>query len=146
MACKTNETRNLPENVEAFALGYTAAWNNHDPEGVAAFYAGSGSLRVNEGEPAVGREAVAGVARSFMDAFPDLVLINLSNEDVDGRIRYHWRFLGTNTGPDGTGAAVDFSGFEAWVFDDQGLILDSQGSFDEADYERQLATTVSDSP
>ncbi|MDP5069815.1 MAG: ester cyclase, partial [Congregibacter sp.] len=136
----------LPADVDAFALGYTAAWNNHDPDGVAAFYADSGSLTVNDGEPAVGREAVAGVARCFMDAFPDLVLINLRNEDIDGRIRYHWRFLGTNTGPEGTGAAVDFSGFEAWIFDDQGLILDSQGSFDAADYERQLAAAVTDAP
>lgn len=141
MACDDNdkETQSLPENIGAFALGYTAAWNNHDPEGVAAFYAADGALTVNDGEPAVGREAVAAVAKSFMDAFPDMVLINLSNDDVDGRIRYHWRFLGTNSGPEGSGAAVDFSGFEAWKFDEAGLILDSQGSFDEADYARQLA-------
>ncbi|GAB5413387.1 MAG: hypothetical protein Cons2KO_09900 [Congregibacter sp.] len=146
MACDTNDTLQMPADVEAFARGYTAAWNNHDPEGVAAFYASSGALTVNDGEPAVGREAVAGVVRSFIDAFPDLVLINLSNEDVDGRIRYHWRFLGTNTGSEGTGVAVDFSGFEAWVFNDQGLIIDSQGSFDEADYERQLGAGVSKAP
>jgi nuclear transport factor 2 (NTF2) superfamily protein len=138
-ACTEPEERYLPEDVDAFARGYTAAWNSHDPEGVAAFYAANGALTVNGGEPAVGREAVAAVAQSFMDAFPDLLLINLSNEDVDGRIRYHWRFVGTHSGPDGTGAAVDFSGFEAWIFDEQGLILDSQGSFDAQDYERQLA-------
>jgi nuclear transport factor 2 (NTF2) superfamily protein len=145
-ACSNEGARYLPEDIGAFARGYTAAWNSHDPDGVAAFYAADGALTVNSGEPAVGREAIAAVAKSFMDAFPDLVLINTANEDVGVRIRYHWRFIGSNTGPGGSGAPVDFEGHEAWVFDAQGLILDSQGSFDAADYERQLAAGAVEAP
>ena len=51
---------------------------------------------------------------------------------------YHWRFIGTNTGPDGTGKAVNFTGSETWTFDADGLIEKSVGSFDNNEYERQL--------
>ena len=101
------------DDISAFAAAYTAAWNSGNPAEVAAFYAPDGVLTINEGEPAVGRAAVEQVARDFMVAFPDLVLTNDRNESVNGRVDYHWTFTGTNTGPDGTGNAVDFSGFES---------------------------------
>ena len=46
---------------------------------------------------------------------------------------------GTNTGPGGTGKAVRFSGYEDWRFGPDGLIAESLGHFDAADYRRQLA-------
>ena len=55
----------------------------------------------------------------------------------DGAV-YHWTFLGTNTGPGGTGHKVRFSGHEMWKFGENGLIAESQGHFDAADYQRQL--------
>ena len=39
---------------------------------VAAFYAEHGSLSVNGGPPAVGRQAIAPVARGFRSAFPNM--------------------------------------------------------------------------
>ena len=112
------------------------------PENVAAFYAEDGWLAINGGEANVGREALAGVAESFMSAFPDMVLEFDGLEFVNGRVNYHWTFIGTNTGPDGTGNAVHFSGFESWVFDDDGLIAESLGNFDQAEYEHHLAHGV----
>ena len=47
--------------------------------------------------------------------------------------------IGTNTGPGGTGNRVRVSGFESWRFGPDGLIVESQGHFDSADYMRQLA-------
>ncbi|MDP2479669.1 MAG: ester cyclase [Candidatus Palauibacterales bacterium] len=117
---------------------YTAAWNSGDPGQVAAFFAPNGSLRVNEAEPAVGRDAIAGVVRGFMTAFPDLHLVMDSLVEKDGAAQYHWTFIGTNTGPGGTGKAVRFSGYEAWTLDRDGLITRSLGHFDEAEYHRQL--------
>lgn len=124
--------------LEQFAADYTAAWNSGVPERVASYYAEDGWLAINGGERNTGREALAAAAESFMTAFPDLVLECDGVEVVDGRVRYHWTFRGTNSGPGGNGKAVDFSGFESWVFDDDGLVAESIGTFDQAEYERQL--------
>jgi len=126
------------DEVRAFAAEYTAAWNSRDPASVASFFTSGGSLTVNDGEPLVGREEITGLARDFMTAFPDMVLLLDGLEERGGRVIYRWRFLGTNTGPDGTGKKVDFSGFEVWQLGTDGLIASSSGFFDAAEYEHQL--------
>jgi hypothetical protein len=50
------------------------------------------------------------------------------------RAEFHWTFVGTDTGPGGTGKPVRFSGFEEWKIGDDGLIAESLGHFDSADY------------
>jgi len=58
---------------------------------------------------------------------------------IDGRnITYHWTLTGTNSGPSGTGKRVRISGYEEWRFGTDGLVAESKGHFDSADYERQL--------
>ena|ERR1700682_1788255 len=127
-----------PSQLRDLAERYTAAWCGNDPASVAAFYSSAGSLRVNGADPAVGRDAIADVARGFMTAFPDL---KLTMDDLiirgDGAV-YHWTFAGTNTGTGGTGQRVLFSGYEIWEIGADGLIAESQGHFDEANYQRQL--------
>jgi uncharacterized protein (TIGR02246 family) len=131
-----------PAKLREFAARYTAAWNSQDPASVAAFFSQDGSLSVNGGAPAVGRNAIAEVARGFMTAFPDLRLV-MDDVAVQGdRVEYHWTFIGTNTGPGGTGHRVRFSGFEVWKIGDDGLVAESQGHFDSADYRRQLERGV----
>lgn len=126
------------EALQIFGADYTAAWNSGDPSAVAEFFEPSGSLKVNDAEPAVGREAIAEVAEGFMTAFPDMVLtmdsIRLSGTSVE----YHWTFSGTNTGPGGTGQHVEFSGYEEWTVSEGGSVSRSLGQFDEAEYNRQL--------
>jgi uncharacterized protein (TIGR02246 family) len=128
----------LPFDLQDFAVRYTAAWCSQNPDSVAAFFAPDGSLQVNDGPPAVGREAIAQVAHSFMEAFPDLCVamtdLRLDTEQPE----YHWTLTGTNTGPSGTGHPVRISGFERWTLAPDGLIASSQGHFDAADYQRQL--------
>ena len=121
-----------------FAERYTAAWCSQDPAAVAAFFSEDGSLTVNSGEPATGRDAITEVVRGYMTGFPDHVLLFDKLEQRDGRTLFHWTFEGTNTGPGGTGNRVRFSGYEAWLIGDDGLIQDSQGSYDETEYHRQL--------
>jgi len=55
-----------------------------------------------------------------------------------GYIESHWHWTGTNTGPEGTGNAVDLRGYEQWTFDGDGLILESLGHLDDVEYQRQL--------
>jgi uncharacterized protein (TIGR02246 family) len=130
----------LPDSMDLrdFAARYTAAWCSQNPESVAEFYSPQGSLRVNDGPPAIGRNAIAGVARSFMAAFPDLCVAMTDVRFEAGEPEYHWTLSGTNTGPGGTGRRVLISGFEQWAFGSDGLIATSQGHFDAAEYSRQL--------
>jgi len=125
-----------------FAERYTAAWCSQNPESVAAFYADQGSLRVNDGALAVGRGAIAEVAQSFMNAFPDLCVVMDELRVQDGEAEYHWTLLGTNIGPGGTGHRVRINGFERWRIGSDGLIASSQGHFDAAEYRRQLEQGV----
>ncbi len=130
------------EQLRAFAEGYTAAWCSMDPAAVAAHYAREGSLAINGGSPAVGRDAIAAVAASFYEALPDMQ-VYFDELVVDGdRIEYHWTFTGTNTGPGGTGNAVRVKGSESWTIDEDGLIAASRGSYDADEYARQLAEGV----
>ena len=124
--------------INEFAKRYTGSWNTKDPANVAAFFAENGSLQVNDAPPAVGRQAITQVALGFMTTFPDMV-VTLDKLEHDSRgTFFHWTLTGTNTGPGGTGKRVRISGFELWRFDENKLIVESKGTFDSAEYERQL--------
>jgi len=125
------------DEITEFAQQYTSAWCSQNAASVGAFFAEDGSLTVN-GTPAVGRNAITEVAQSFMTAFPDLEIIMDAVEIQSDQVIYRWTFVGTNTGPDGTGKAVRFSGYEEWTFGDDGLVADSQGHFDNDEYQFQL--------
>jgi hypothetical protein len=130
----------VPDGLREFATRYTAAWCSQQPARVAAFFASDGSLAVNDAPPAVGRAAIADVARGFMTAFPDLQVLMDAVTGEDGRASYHWTLVGTNTGPGGTGRAVRISGVERWQLSRDGLIAVSLGSFDAAEYLRQVGS------
>ncbi len=127
-----------PDELTDFATRYTAAWCSQDAASVAAFYSEYGSLTVNEGTPAIGREAITDVAQAFMTTFPDLE-VRMDRLDVTAdHIKYLWTLSGTNDGPGGSGNKVNISGFEQWIIDEDGLIAESRGHFDDEDYQRQI--------
>jgi len=128
-----------PEELKNFAERYTAAWCSHDPAAVASFFSPEGSLTINDGPPSVGREAIAQAAQEFMTAFPDLLVHFDKLVLRDDGAEYHWTLTGTNHGPGGTGRAFRISGFETWRMGSDGLVASSQGSFDVAEYVRQLS-------
>jgi predicted ester cyclase len=121
-----------------FASRYAKAWCSQNPESVAAFFAERGSISINNGPPAVGRAAIAREAQAFMTIFPDMVVTFDKLESQANAIAFHWTLTGTNTGPGGTGKRVRISGYELWKIDNEGLIAESKGNFDSAEYERQL--------
>lgn len=124
--------------VQEFGRKYTAAWCSQNPGYVAAFFAEAGSLKINDGAPAVGRVAITAAAQGFMTAFPDMIVAMDSVDVETDQVVYRWTLTGTNTGPGGTGKAVRFSGYEEWTIGADGLIVESKGHFDEAEYARQL--------
>src|SRR6266704_2790795 len=125
------------DELTSFARRYAKAWRSQNPESVAAFFAERGSISINNAPPAVGRAAIAREAQAFMTTFPDMVVtMDKVVHDEDGT-KFHWRLTGTNTGSGGTGKRVRISGYELWKIDNDGLIGESKGHFDSAEYERQ---------
>lgn len=132
--------------LKEFTARYTAAWCSQNAASVASFFAEEGSLKINDGSPAVGRTAITAAAQQFMTAFPDMIVKMAGLDGKDGRIIFHWTLTGTNTGLGGTGNAVEISGYEEWRIGIDGLIAESRGHFDEAEYRRQLKTAAAGGP
>ena len=128
----------MNDPVKTFAKCYAEAWCSQNPESVAAFFVEKGSLSVNDGPPAVGRVAIAEVARGFMRDLPDMIVTMDDVTHASDGTKFHWTLTGTNTGPGGKGRRLCISGYELWKIDEDGLIAESKGHFDTAEYERQL--------
>jgi predicted ester cyclase len=77
-----------------------------------------------------------------MTAFPDMKVLMESLSVEDDPVVYRWTLTGTNSGPGGTGKRVHISGFEEWQIGAEGLIAESRGHFDSAEYQRQLEQGV----
>ena len=127
-----------PTPLIDFATRYAAAWSGRNPDALAAFYSPDGRLSVNGGPLSAGRAAVAATAGGFMTAFPDMVVEMDRVVDTGDRVEFHWIWTGTNTGPGGTGRAVRITGFEEWTLGGDGLIAESKGHYDDAEYQRQV--------
>ena|ERR1700719_612842 len=117
--------------LEKFAQRYAAAWCSRDPDAVVAFYAKNAAISVNDGTPA----PIAEVAQSFMRDFPDMIVTFDKLEPHGETTAFHWTLTGTHVE---TGNRVRISGYELWMINSDGLIAESEGHFDAADYERQL--------
>jgi len=119
------------QQIERLARQYTEAWCSRDPKRVAAHFATGGTIAINGGDPAL----IADVAESFVAAFPDIEVFMDDLVLTDERVEYHWTFTGTSAE---TGKSVRIPGFEVWTIGADGLIADSQGHFDQDEYDRQL--------
>jgi uncharacterized protein (TIGR02246 family) len=140
IACNSRATTMDQARLTTIATRYAAAWSSQHPDSLASFYAENGSLTVNGGTPSVGRPAITATAQGFMTAFPDMV-VRMDSVSLDGsHAVFHWTWTGTNTGPGGTGKAVHLSGYEEWTIDPDGLITESKGHYDEAEYQRQVTS------
>jgi hypothetical protein len=119
------------QQIEQLAREYTEAWCSRDPSRVAAHYAPGGTIAVNGGRPA----PIADVAESFVAAFPDIEVVMDDLVDKGEVVEYHWTFTGTSAE---TGKSVRIPGFEQWTIGADGLIAESRGHYDQAEYDRQL--------
>jgi SnoaL-like domain len=119
------------ENLTEFAKRYAKAWCSQNPESVAAFFAENALFTVNGGPPTPALE----IARGFMRDFPDMTVTFDKLEPRGDRTAFHWTLTGTYAE---TGNRVRISGYELWKIADDGLVAESKGNFDSAEYERQL--------
>lgn len=124
------------DEARALADGYTAAWNTGEPDAVAAYYAESGQIVINGGDPWEGRSGVAEMAAGFFADVPDLHLTCDGVRRAGNHVVYLWTFTGTHAG---TGNPLDIAGWEEWDLDADGKVAASLGWFDADDYDRQVA-------
>jgi len=117
--------------IGELARSYTEAWCSRDAARVAAHYAPGATIAINGGEPA----GIEEVAASFIAAFPDITVYQDDLVVRDEVVEYHWTFTGTSSE---TGKWVRIPGSEEWTVGSDGLIETSRGSYDEAEYERQV--------
>ena len=122
------------ERTLEIADSYLAAWNAHDPEAVASFFAPNGRIYVN-GSVSAGRIEIAAMARSFLDAIPDMSIRSDLTRSTGTHLILPWTFSGTSST---NGNRVTVSGWEYWQLNDRGLVVESRGHFDEADYQKQM--------
>lgn len=146
IACGSSGRPAKPMNVENLGTRYAAAWSSQDPARLASFYSEEGTLTVNAGPPSVGRAAITATARAYMAAFPDMVVTMTRISEEAGHPVFHWLWTGTNSGPGGTGKSVRITGYEEWELDANGLIAESKGHFNEAEYQRQLESGAPQQP
>ena len=120
------------KQIEQLARNYTEAWCSRDPSRVAGLYVPGGMIAINGGDAA----GIATVAEAFIAAFPD---IEVFMDDLvlreDGIVEYRWTFTGTSVE---TGKSVRVPGVEEWTIASDGLIAESRGHYDQAEYDRQL--------
>ena len=128
----------ITDQLRDFATRYAAAWCSHNSASVASFFAPNGWLSINDGPRAQGRSAIAREAQAFITAFPDMRVTFDRLVQAADAMQFHWTLTGTYTGPGGTGKRVYISGFEEWLLGEDGLIAESRGHFDAAEYQRQL--------
>jgi uncharacterized protein (TIGR02246 family) len=125
-----------PKAIRHMAERYAKAWSSHSPEAVASFYEENGRIAINNGEPMVGRAAIAGAAKGFYSEFPDLV-VHLDDIRTAGQNAiFVWTLEGTHSE---TGNTVKVGGWEEWTLSDNLLISASLGRFDALEYDRQVA-------
>lgn len=127
-----------PSEIRKLAERYTDAWCARSAEAVASFFTEQGSSIVNQGEPAIGRAAIAAEMQAFFVDFPDLRLQMDDLRSGGEQAIYLWTLTGTNSGPGGTGNAVNISGWQNWQLSDDLLIVKADGGFDAVEYDRQI--------
>jgi len=124
-------------SIEEFAQSYTEAWCSRDAARVASHYSPGATIAINGGEPA----GIEDVAASFIAAFPDITVYLDELVVGDDTVEYRWTFTGTSSE---TGKWVRIPGFEEWTIGPDGLVEAAKGTFDEAEYERQLREGAGD--
>jgi steroid delta-isomerase-like uncharacterized protein len=116
------------QDIRALADRALAAWNAHDPDGVAACYAEDAEfLDIALPEPMRGRQAIRDAAAAYLAAFSDFH-VDVDEPIVDGdRAAQEWRVTGTHDGElmgiPPTGRSISLAGCGVDVIGPDGLFV-----------------------
>lgn len=118
----------MRERIQQANIASYAAWNSHDPDGVAAIFAPDAEIvDVTSGVTTRGRDAIRAVAVDRFTGFPDFslerrMLLIDGNTNSD-----QWIMRATHTGAymglEPTGRPVEICGATFSEFDDDGLVV-----------------------
>ncbi len=128
-----------PDDIRAMAERYAAAWSSQSPDAVASFYEENGRISINNGEPIVGRAAIADMAKGVHGEFPGLVVHLDEIRTAGHNAIFLWTLEGTHSE---TGNVVKVGCWEEWTLSDAVLVSESLGRFDAAEYDRQIAEGI----
>jgi steroid delta-isomerase-like uncharacterized protein len=128
---------------ERLTVDYLGAWNSHDPDAVAAFFAPSATYDDRgASEVASGREAIRAHAAAVMAAFPDLRFELVRVAHGEGFSAGEWRAQMTHRGSlfrlAATGRRAESAGVDVATLDDDGLITHLVSYYDGAALMRDL--------
>jgi len=123
-----------------------ACWNKKEIAKLELVMTEDVSRRVNNIIVAHNRKEVAANIAVFISGFPDLT-ITLSNLHLsDNYAFYNWTFSGTNTGIFGefpaTGKKVKVNGISKIIFNEEGIIVQEDVSYNELDLLQQLGYSL----
>lgn len=89
-----------PINTREFTLQLVDAWNAHDEDRVATFYAPTYSgMDIGEAQPHWGPDGIRAMYMRYLQAFPDLLFTVESTITEGNRIAFTWTAEGTHLGP-----------------------------------------------
>ena len=120
------------KQIEQLARTYTEAWCSRDPAQVAGHYVPGGTIAINGGDAT----GIADVAEAFIAAFPDIRGLHGRPRPPGGRHRRVPLDIHRDERRDRQECARP--GFEEWTIAPDGLIAESRGHYDQAEYDRQL--------
>ena len=118
----------MRERIQQANIASYAAWNGHDPDGVAAIFASDAqSVDVTSGVITRGRDAIRAVAVDRFTGFPDFSLERQMSL-IDGNTTSdQWIMRATHTGDymglEPTGRPIEVCGATFSEFDDDGLVV-----------------------
>lgn len=125
----------ISKDISDMAEGYAKAWSSRSPEAVASFYEENGRITINNGEPIVGRAAIADMAKGFYKEFPNLIVHLDEIRTAGNNAVFIWTLEGAHSE---TGKNVRVGGWEEWLLSDNVLVSESRGRFDAVEYDRQI--------
>jgi steroid delta-isomerase-like uncharacterized protein len=140
------EIKMAPADTSEVLQRIADAWNAHDPDAVAAFYAEDVEVRdVAFPEPLHGRQAIRDLAAGYMAAFSDL-RVEISEPIVSGnRSAQEWKVTGTNDGElqgmPATGKSATTYGCGILELGDDGLVHRGASYWNAAALMAQLGVT-----
>jgi steroid delta-isomerase-like uncharacterized protein len=129
------------EEIRGLVDRYVEAWNAHDPDAVAAFYA-SDAISRDVGEARPDRTSIRRGVSDYLAAFPNFHL-GVSRVGVDGDVVYvEWHATGTHSGQfmnvPATGRVVQVDGCIVVRIGSEGLIVSEILYWDVASLLEQL--------
>ena len=124
--------------LKGFAKKYASAWSSGDPGNVLVLHSETSRLSVNDGEPAIGKDAIRKIIDDFMKAYPDLhIQVNDVLEEEAG-IVFYCNVVATNSGPGGTGEKINMEVQEFWTFDSNSKFVEIEAYDDPEKFEGRL--------